>query len=100
MSVNVNNEIEVRGIKLTGDLDADSASETRGRLEEIIGKDRVKLVIDLCDVDFVDSSGLSVLVTTLKHARGAGGDVVLANLKPQLKSLIQLTRLHRIFEIQ
>ena len=50
-------------------------------------------------VEFVDSSGLSVLVSAVKAARSAGGDVVLSALTPQVQALVELTRLHHLFEI-
>ncbi len=50
----------------------------------------------MAGVSFVDSSGLSVLVTSLKAARAKGGDLVLASLTPPVRSIVELTRLHRI----
>lgn len=77
--------------------DASIATDARNELQELIDAGRVRLVFDLSDVGFVDSSGLSVLVTALKKTRGAGGDVALVGLTDAVRSLIELTRLQSAF---
>lgn len=84
---------------ITGAFDAAEAPKIRDELKQVIDAGRAKLIIDLGQVQFVDSSGLSVLVTALKSARAKAGDVVLLNLTPPVRSIIELTRLHRILEI-
>jgi len=91
------NSVEI--VALLDRLDAAAAPGLRESLKGIIDRGRSRLVLDLAGVTFIDSSGLSVLVTTLKTARAAGGDVVLLRLPPTVRSLIQLTRLHRVFLI-
>ena len=58
-----------------------------------------KLILDLAEVGFMDSSGLSVLVSVFKAARLKNGDVVLLHLNPTVRSLVELTRLHQVFSI-
>lgn len=86
-------------VALLDRVDAAAAPPLRESLKGIVDRGRTRLVLDLSGVTFMDSSGLSVLVTTLKTARAAGGDVVLLGLPPTVRSLIQLTRLHRVFLI-
>ena len=57
------------------------------------------LVIDLQAVRFVDSSGLGALVSGFKNASSRNGNLKLAGLQLQVKSMFELTRLHRVFEI-
>ena len=57
------------------------------------------LVLDLGGVAFVDSSGLSVLVSALKAAKKVSGSVVLLNLTNGVRALIELTRMHEVFQI-
>ena len=56
-------------------------------------------MIDLQDVRFVDSSGLGSLVSGFKNASARNGNLKLSGLQPQVKSMFELTRLHRVFEI-
>ena len=86
-------------VALEGELDAASSAQTRTELRERLKKGQIRFVIDLSAVPFLDSSGLSVLVTVLKAAREQGGDIALLSPVPQVRSLLELTRLHRVFEV-
>ena len=86
-------------ISLEGDLDASTTAEVRAELRRRLRGGKTRFILDISKVDFIDSSGLSVLVTALKSAREMGGDIALLNPTAQAKALIELTRLHRIFEI-
>ncbi|MBT1442983.1 STAS domain-containing protein [Shewanella sp. JM162201] len=57
------------------------------------------LVLDLTDVRYMDSSGLSVLVSVYKRSRELCGEVVLVSPSDGVRALIELTRLHQIFDI-
>ncbi|AZQ11078.1 STAS domain-containing protein [Shewanella khirikhana] len=57
------------------------------------------LVLDLTQVRYMDSSGLSVLVSVYKRAKELSGDVVLLGPTDGVRALIELTRLHQIFDI-
>ncbi|MGB5442000.1 MAG: STAS domain-containing protein [Gammaproteobacteria bacterium] len=76
-----------------------NAAETRGEIKSLVEAGRTRLVLDLQSVEFVDSSGLSVLVSTLKAVHAANGEVVLLSPSDGVRMLIELTRLHQVFEI-
>lgn len=76
--------------------DAGSVSDELHRILETGGKN---ISIDMAELDFVDSSGLSVLISTLKTARRDGGDLVLLNVNPRIMALLELTRLNEIIDI-
>ncbi len=76
-----------------------SAPETRDQLREVILDGGARLVLDLSGVTFVDSMALSVLVSALKLARKEGGDLVLLKPTAPVRSLLEVTRLDRIFLI-
>lgn len=86
-------------VTLDGRLDAAAAGPVRQELKELIGSGRTRLVVNLAGVGFVDSSGLFALVASFKAARAVGGDVALVGLTPGVRSIVELTRLHRVFEI-
>jgi len=65
-------------------------------LEEDTGRD---LVIDLDRVQFIDSSGLGALLSALKNAGLRSSGFILAGLQPRVRSIFELTRLHRVFDI-
>jgi|GEM_PF-765741 len=81
---------------------ADSYNITpiRNQLYEIIAGGVSRIVIDLTNVTFMDSSCMAILVSTLKRTRQAGGDVKL--VWPQLENaqdIIRLAKFDRVFEI-
>ena len=55
--------------------------------------------MNLKGTTFIDSSGLSVIVTGLKQTREAGGFLRLAGLQPEVQSIFKLTMLDRVFEM-
>jgi anti-anti-sigma factor len=57
-----------------------------------------KFIIDLSNVEFIDSTFLGVIVGTLKKAVKSGGDLKLIGFQPNVRSMFELTRLFRVFE--
>lgn len=92
-----NGPVEI--VAFSGILDAAATPAARQEIKEVLGDGCVRLVFDLSEVRSIDSSGLSILVTALKSARAAGGDIVLLKPRPVVKTLLELTRLHRVLEI-
>lgn len=80
------------------DLDASNVEEFRRRVHEI-ERDQNRIVIDMTQVEFIDSSSIGALVGFLRRARAAGGDVKLAGLSPDIETIFELTRLQRVFRI-
>lgn len=88
----------VEVVSLSGTLDAWSEPGVRAELREILEKGRSRLVLDLSSLRRIDSTGLSALLSVLKAARGAGGDVVLLSPSASVVSVLRLTRLDQILE--
>jgi len=86
-------------VKIPQRLVMANAPSVRKDLLELIAQGHRHLVLDLGEVSFVDSSGLSVLVSALKAANKNAGSVVLLNLTNDVRALIELTRMHEVFQI-
>ena len=84
-------------VSLSGTLDAWSEPEVRAALREVLARSS-RLVLDLRELRRVDSSGLSALLSVLKAARAAGGDVVLFAPTAAVVSVLRRTRLDQILE--
>ena len=80
-------------------LDAHNSGELKTQMLNLFEEGTNDLVVDLSDVRFVDSSGLGALVSGFKNASARTGNLKLCGLQPQVKSMFELTRLHRVFEI-
>lgn len=80
-------------------LDAHNSGDLKAILLDMFQKGHKNILIDLKDVRFIDSSGLGALVSGFKNAISNQGGLKLAGLQTQVKSMFELTRLHRVFEI-
>jgi len=80
----------------SGRLDLLTAAELRQQLQQRVAEGNRLLVVDLGDVSFTDSSGLGMLISGLKVARLAGGDLRLARANDQVKLILKLTSLDRV----
>jgi len=80
-------------------LDAHNSGELKAQMLNLFEEGKNNLVVDLEEVRFVDSSGLGSLVSGFKNASARSGNLKLCGLQPQVKSMFELTRLHRVFEI-
>lgn len=80
-------------------LDAHNANDLKAELLALFEQGKKNILIDLQDVRFIDSSGLGALVSGFKNAITNQGSLKLSSLQPQVKSMFELTRLHRVFDI-
>jgi anti-sigma B factor antagonist len=80
-------------------LDAHNSGELKAQMVRLFEEGKINLVIDLQGVKFVDSSGLGAMVSGFKNASSRNGSLKLSGLQLQVKSMFELTRLHRVFEI-
>lgn len=80
-------------------LDANNSEELKAELRHLFESGTKDLIIDLKEVLFIDSSGLGVMVSGYKNASILHGSLKLSNLQSQVKSMFELTRLHRVFDI-
>jgi len=86
-------------VRLTGRLNADSSPEVKATLHQLIEAGQLKIIIDLHQVPFIDSSGLASLVSGLRLAREKEGNVALCCIQAQAQTVFRLTMLDRIFTI-
>jgi len=79
-------------------MDAACADELRTSFTELERK-ASRIVLDMRQVGFIDSSIIGALVGLLRRARAAGGDVKIAGVTPEVEMIFEVTRLHRVFRI-
>jgi anti-sigma B factor antagonist len=86
-------------IAARGRVNAVTAPALRTRIRELVEQGRTEIVYDLAEVTFLDSSGLSALVSGLKATRERGGFLKLAGTTAQVATIFKLTMLDRVFEL-
>ena len=86
-------------VDVTGDIDMGTSPDLRKTLLESLKK-TPRLVVNLREVKYVDSSGIASLVEVLKEARNKEKRLVLFGLNATVRDVLRLTRLAKIFEIR
>jgi anti-sigma B factor antagonist len=87
-------------VSVRGEIDLQNSPELRTELLDLLAKHTPqRLVINLSQVPYMDSSAIAVLVELLQKARKTGGRVFLTNLQPRVKGLLEIARLGSIFGI-
>lgn len=81
----------------TGRLDVAGAPTLKEALSELMGNSPAKVVIDMEGVSFVDSTGLGSVIAALKQIRGRQGQLRLAAPNQQVRVVLELTTLDRVF---
>ena len=80
------------------ELDASNAGEFKRDIAPVLEANS-RLVIDLSRLRFVDSSGLGAFLSCLRQVNAKGGDLKLCGMSKPVRTVFELVRLHRIFDI-
>lgn len=86
-------------IKVSGEVDVYTAPKLKSRILDLIDNGKYTMIIDLNDVDFMDSSGLGVLVGGLKRVGPHKGSIKLVCNRPNILKIFKITGLNKVFEI-
>jgi anti-sigma B factor antagonist len=90
---------EVTVVAIDADnLDAGTSRVFKELIAPVLEKER-KVALDLGRLQFVDSSGLGVILSCLRTLNSRGGDLRLFGLTRPVRALFELVRMHRVFEI-
>ena len=79
-------------------LDASNAKTFRKEVAPLL-EGRTQVLFDLSKVDFMDSSGLGAVLSCLRTVSGASGQLCLCSMTKPVRSLFELVRMHRVFDI-
>jgi anti-sigma B factor antagonist len=86
-------------VQVSGEIDISSAPRLREAIVGVLAEGRTQIAVDLREVDFLDSTGLGVLVGGLKRARSAGGELRVISTSPRIAKVFAITGLDGIFQI-
>jgi anti-sigma B factor antagonist len=86
-------------IELGGEIDLYTAPEFKQRMAEIIDEGKTRVVVDLSQATFIDSTTLGVLVGGVKRLRPAGGSLALVCTDENITKIFEITGLDRVFPI-
>src|SRR5215207_8429471 len=86
-------------VAVRGEVDIATAPKLREKLVELASQGAQQVVVDLDGVEFLDSTGLGVLIGGMKRLRGLDGDLTLVCTQPRILKVFEITGLNRAFTI-
>ena len=86
-------------VEVGGEVDVATAPRLREQLISLVGDGRYRIVVSLEGVDFIDSTGLGVLISGLKRVRTHGGRFSLVCTEPRILKVFEITGLLAVFNV-
>jgi len=77
----------------------DGSALLRKTVLALLDEDRTRILINLADVDYIDSSGIGELVHAYTSVKNRGGELKLLHLTKKVKDLLQITKLYTVFDV-
>lgn len=100
MQINCDQKDGISIFRVVGDIDINSSPEVKKSFDAALNKEQEKVVINLKEVNYIDSSGLATLVEVLKNLRSKSGKLKLTNLSDKVRGLFEITKLDKLFDIK
>ncbi|MEH2358329.1 STAS domain-containing protein [Nostoc sp.] len=91
-------KLSVTVLELSGILDGIRGNELRREVSNIVANGTNILLLDMKEVNFIDSSGLGALVSAMQMVRTANGKLFVCSISDQVRMLFELTKMDRIFQ--
>ncbi|MDR0569781.1 MAG: STAS domain-containing protein [Clostridiales Family XIII bacterium] len=91
------NEREYWEVKLRGDVDIANAADFRAALREAYFEKPADIIIDASELSYIDSTGLGVIIGAYGRMRDKGHGILIENPKANVKKLLNITSLDKIF---
>src|SRR5579862_2808456 len=77
----------------------EGSSVIRNTVKELLGKGQKKILLNLGDVNYIDSAGVGELVSAFTSVRNQGGELKLLKLTKKVRDLLQITKLYTVFDV-
>lgn len=96
----ITEENNIQVLVLSGELiDKNQATDLIKNIDDILAQGKSKLIIDLSDLKYMNSSGLNVLIQLLTKTRTNGGESVIFNVSKKVNDLLIITKLNTLFKV-
>jgi anti-sigma B factor antagonist len=88
-------------VDITGRITlGDETGQLRQTVANLISQKKMKILLNLAGVDYIDSTGVGELVSSFITVRNAGGDLKLLNLTPKVNDILNVTKLYTVLDIR
>lgn len=99
MSLTTHLEEHITILEWKGPLGVDNHSIFKDEIQLLLNDNRTVFIFDLSKVNFIDSTGLGVMTSLLRNLKQIKGELVLAGLQDNVKSIFEITGLKKLFTI-
>jgi anti-sigma B factor antagonist len=101
MTITTREVSHVTILDITGRITlGDETGKLRDAIRNLIATDKKKIVLNLAQVDYIDSSGVGELVSSFTTVRNSGGELKLLSLSKKVSDILQVTKLYTVFDIK
>ena len=87
-------------VKVIGEVDIDSAEELKFKLVDLLSEKNRSIIINAQDMDYIDSTGLGMLIGIVKRLKSEDNDLIIASPKPGIMKLLTITGLDKVFTVR
>jgi anti-anti-sigma factor len=99
LELRIDHDHEAPRLVLSGELDLASAEELEGELKQLESAEPPLLVLDLRELEFMDSTGLRTVIAADARARDRGGRLVVVRARDEVDRVFRLTRMDQHLEL-
>lgn len=99
MQIKTDKQDDIVLCTIEGDIDINSSPDIKKAFDGLIKDKEAKIIVNLENVPYIDSSGLATLVEMFKRTKTYGGLLKLSNLSEKVRGLFEITKLEKIFAI-
>jgi len=100
MQIRIEEKDGIQICSAEGDIDINTSPQVKRAFDKLVKTKSEKVVLNLQKVGYIDSSGLATLVEILKNFKTFGGKLKLCSLSTKVKSLFEITKLEKLFDIK
>lgn len=94
------NENNYWSVELEGEVDVYTAGQLKKVFKSIIGEKKENIKIDADKLEYIDSTGLGILIGALKKLKQENKDIIISNIRPNIGKLLKITGLDKVFIIE
>jgi anti-sigma B factor antagonist len=101
MKASTRQQQDITIVDLSGQIKlGEGSSVLRETVKDLLGKGRKKILLNLADINYIDSSGVGELVTAFTSVRNQGGELKLLHLTKKVHDILQITKLYTVFDVR
>ena len=101
MKASTRQQQDITIVDLSGQIKlGEGSSVLREIVKDLLGKGQKKILLNLADINYIDSSGVGELVSAFTSVRNQGGELKLLHLTKKVHDILQITKLYTVFDVK